>query len=71
MQSTAGSTILLKAVAQALIRGLRMDSDSAREYSTGPPSLSGPGIELSGSESDGDRGDFEGEVSLSRRDLHW
>ena len=59
----------------ALIRGLRIDSDSAREYSMDPPSWSGPGREDSDEESsDGEVGGcccwgFR-EVRISRTDLH-
>ena len=64
MQSIAGSTIFTRPVPQALIRGLKMCSESASEYSTEPPSLSGPGTEEeSGS-------GFCGEFRRSMTDLH-
>lgn len=74
MQSIAGSTILARPVPQALIRGLKMNSESASEYSIEPPSLSGPGTEESDSESataeDDGGDDFCGEFSRSITALH-
>ena len=60
----------------ALIRGLRIVSDSAREYSWDPPSWSGAGREDSeGEESEevevgGGCSWGSGEVRISRTDLH-
>ncbi|CAL5382807.1 unnamed protein product [Camellia sinensis] len=83
MQSRAGSAILRLPEEQALMMGMRMNSESAREGSTGPPSWRTPGrdevsrsdwllgvVVLSGVV--GLNGvDFSGEVRRSRTDLHW
>lgn len=67
MQSKAGSANLTLAELQARIKGLRMDSESAKERSE-----SGPGRE---EDESGESGvELSGRVfweSLSRRDLHW
>lgn len=67
MQSTAGSAILKTPELAALISGLRMDSESEREYSVRPPSWRGPGPEASGSVS---VSVLVGEENFSRTDLH-